>query len=99
MIVKKKKTGGRKAGTPNKLTHEFRRLLSDALAGELEALPEILASLKPHQRVDVILRLCKYVLPPIEAVRDKDIDMAALDPEQYKDELSSMNKFNRAMIL
>ena len=83
------KTGGRKKGTPNKLTHEYRQLLANALAGEIEALPEMIASLEPHQRVDAILKLMKYIVAPIETVSSYDIDKAMLDPDGRREDLRS----------
>ncbi len=37
-----KKTGGRVAGTPNRLTKELRTVLRDMIAAELGALPKTL---------------------------------------------------------
>ena len=44
--MSKIKTGGRVAGTPNRVTIEIRSALSIALSGELERLPETLAELE-----------------------------------------------------
>ena len=58
--MKGQKTGGRKAGTLNKLTQETRELilsLSDKyLSSDLE-------SLEPRDRVLVLTKLLSYVLP------------------------------------
>jgi hypothetical protein len=63
-----KKTGGRKAGTPNKLTFETRQLLVNALADEFEQLPELLKELKPAERIDAICKLSKFALPAVAPV-------------------------------
>ena len=76
----KTKGSGRKAGTPNRLTHEIRGAVTQALAGELETLPETLAELPPPQRVEAILKLLKYVLPQIESVSGNEVDKTALSP-------------------
>ena len=47
-----KKTGGRAAGTPNKITSELRKTLKGIIANELEALPETLAELPPKERFE-----------------------------------------------
>ena len=58
--MKGQKTGGRKAGTPNKVSHEVRELivsLSDKyLASDLE-------SLEPRDRAVILTRLLSYVIP------------------------------------
>jgi hypothetical protein len=63
-----KKTGGRKAGTPNRLTFETRQLLVNALADEFEQLPELLKELNPAERIDAICKLSKFALPMMAAV-------------------------------
>jgi hypothetical protein len=67
-IVKREKSGGRKAGTPNKLNFELRSLISAALATEFERLPEILAALEPVDRIDAMLKLSKFCLPVIKPI-------------------------------
>jgi len=62
-MAKGRKTGGRKAGTPNKLTREMREVLKSILEKEIEKLPELLASLKPERRAEIICRLLPFVLP------------------------------------
>jgi hypothetical protein len=58
------KTGGRKTGTPNKITAEMRIILQNILA---ETLADDVRSLTPAER----LKLLKYILPtPI----DKEIN-------------------------
>ena len=75
---------GRKKGTPNKLTHETRGVLMEALAGELDKLPETLDALPPAQRIDAVLKLLKYILPTIEAVTISRVDREILDPGYCK---------------
>lgn len=83
------KTGGRKAGTPNKLTHEYRQLLAKALEGEIESLPETLANLQPQQRIDATIKLMKYIVGPVESVRTCDVDKALLDLYTHRAGLNS----------
>ena len=78
------KTGGRKAGTPNKISNEYRQLLAQALEGEIQSLPETLASLPPQQRVDAIIKLLKYLVGPVESVRSFDIYKALLDLNTHR---------------
>lgn len=65
------KTGGRQAGTPNKLTTEVRQTLKDIFNNELEALPTHLKTLPPQARIDFLIKIAPYVLPKVEAVSAK----------------------------
>jgi hypothetical protein len=65
-----KKYGGREAGTPNKTTKETREALKKIIDDELEYLPELLKSMKPYQRADVLTKLIQYILPKPENTLD-----------------------------
>jgi hypothetical protein len=66
------KTGGRQAGTPNKLTKEIRAILKDFLYNELELLPDHLDSLEPKERIEIIIKLLPYILPKVNPVSHKE---------------------------
>ena len=57
------KTGGRKAGTPNKVSGELRSKLKEILSTEIDGLPDLLDSLEPQKRAEVIARLLPLVIP------------------------------------
>ena len=63
-----KKYGGRKKGTPNKLTKELRTLLKDVLFYELENIEERLDQLEPKQRIELVIKLMPYVFPKLESI-------------------------------
>lgn len=63
-----RKTGGRKAGTPNKLTFETRQLLVNLLSDEFQNLPSLLNKLTPEARIDAICKLTKFALPAVKPV-------------------------------
>ncbi len=63
-----KKTGGRKAGTPNKISGEMRLLLKQIISDELEALPATLEQLPGKERLEAVLKLMPFVLPKIESI-------------------------------
>lgn len=67
-MAKGTKTGGRLKGTPNKLTKEIRVVLKKIMAEELKSIPEILNSLEPRERLELLIKLMPYVLPKIQSV-------------------------------
>jgi hypothetical protein len=62
------KTGGRTAGTPNRLTKELRTVLRDMIAAEMDALPKTLEGLTAKERLDVVIKLLPFCLPKVQAV-------------------------------
>ena len=62
------KTGGRQAGTPNKITSELREALKGIVANELDTLSDSLAQLPAKERLDVLIKLMPYCMPKIETI-------------------------------
>ena len=60
------KTGGREAGTPNKLTRELRAVLKNVLHDEINLLPDHLKRLEPKDRIELLIKLLPYTLPKVE---------------------------------
>jgi hypothetical protein len=54
-----KKYGGRKKGTPNRLTKELRTLLKDVLYSELETIDE---------RLELVIKLMPYAFPKVVSI-------------------------------
>ena len=63
-----KKFGGRKKGTPNKLTKELRSLLKDVLYDEIDRLPERLEELETKDRLELLIKLVPFVFPKVQSV-------------------------------
>jgi hypothetical protein len=63
-----KKTGGRVAGTPNKITIELRKTLKGIVANELESLPETLGDLPPKERLELLIKLLPFCLPKVDSI-------------------------------
>jgi hypothetical protein len=63
------KTGGRVAGTPNRLTKELRTVLRDMIAAELDALPKTLEGLTAKERLDVLIKLMPFCLPKVDSIK------------------------------
>jgi hypothetical protein len=74
-----KKTGGRVAGTPNRVTSELRKTLKGIVAGELESLPGTLAELPPRERLDLLIKLLPFCMPKVNHISGSyDNDWAIL---------------------
>ena len=63
-----KKYGGRKKGTPNRMTKELRVLLKDIMYQELEEVQERFSLLEPKQRIELIIKLMPYILPKVNSI-------------------------------
>ena len=57
------KTGGRKAGTPNKATAAIKEVLADIVSAELETIKGTLAILPPQECIQALIKLLPYVVP------------------------------------
>lgn len=57
------KTGGRKKGTPNKVTGTVKGMVSEAISQELSSLPLLLDQLEAKERIDAIIKLLPYIIP------------------------------------
>ena len=63
MATIRQKTGGRIAGTPNRLTTQVRTLLTCVLEQEIENLPELLKEVSPNVRLTAVLKLAELLCP------------------------------------
>ena len=62
------KHGGRKKGTPNRMTKELRSILKDVMHQEIEIIQDHLVQLSPKERVELLIKLMPYVLPKVENI-------------------------------
>ena len=69
-----RKYGGRKAGTPNKLTEEIRKALLQLLNDNMETLRDDLKAMKGKERADILISLVRHLTP------------SALNPEKLNEE-------------
>jgi hypothetical protein len=76
------KTGGRAKGTPNKLTSEVRKIISDSLTPTLENLQNDLNSLSTKDRLDIVAKLLNFVLPKL-----KETDINTISDNQQPNEI------------
>ena len=82
------KTGGRTAGTPNKVTSDLKSRIATLIDNQFDAITTDLEQLDPKDRVTAYLKFLEYVLPK---QREQKIDLSTLTDEQIDDLL------NRAM--
>ena len=76
-----KKTGGRQAGTPNKITADLRVWINELLNNNRKQFEIDLKKLEPHQRVAIFEKLLAYSTPKLQSVEAK-IDYSNLSDEQ-----------------
>ncbi len=77
-----KKTGGRAAGTPNKITSELRKTLKGIIANELDALSETFAELPPKERLELLIKFLPFCMPKVNTISDTyDSSWNGLDDE------------------
>jgi len=62
------KYGGRQKGTPNRMTKELRSVLKDVLYQELEQIQTHIDTLKPKERVELLIKLMPFVLPKVTSI-------------------------------
>ena len=65
-----KKVGGRKKGTPNKITKEAKEWITDLLHDYQSSglLDSDFASLEPMQRLLVVTKMLPYIAPKLQAL-------------------------------
>lgn len=88
--AKRKKTGGRKAGTPNKVTKTVRESLRDAITGYLNGINEKGFSLaqdlmqieEPAGRLAMVAKFLPYVAPKLQSVSFNSDDTRNLSVEE-----------------
>ena len=61
------KTGGRRAGQPNKLTAELRVILGEILKQQLQNLPELLSQMEAKDAAMILEKFTGYVMPKMES--------------------------------
>lgn len=87
---KRKKTGGRKAGTPNKVTKSVRESLRDALTGYINGINEKNYSLftdlmqiqEPAGRLAMVAKFLPYVAPKLQSVSFNNDEHRSLSVEE-----------------
>lgn len=61
------KTGGRKVGTPNKVTTDLREKFTLLLEDNIDKLQKDIDSLEPKDRIRALIEVSKFVIPTLKA--------------------------------
>jgi len=85
------KTGGRVAGTPNKVTTDLRKWINDLLDKNRLQFENDLKKLEPQQRVTIIERMLGYAIPKMSSV-EAQIDFNKLSDEQLNTIINELTK-------
>lgn len=83
--MKKIKTGGRKAGTPNKSTAEIRDFIQSFLGAKFEELDEIFDQLEPKDKINALIKLTSYAVP-----KQSQMEMTAIHKQELAPDLSML---------
>ena len=60
------KYGGRKKGTPNRLTKEVRAVLKELVFDEISQVQSHFEKLDPKERIELLIKLMPFVCPRIQ---------------------------------
>lgn len=63
MATPRTKTGGRTKNTPNKINAETKTVIQNLVNDEVQKLPQLLDSLKPKDRAEILVKLISFVVP------------------------------------
>ena len=80
------KTGGRQAGTPNKITSTVRNWIVELINNNREQVERDFQQLKPIDRLNMLEKLLPYVLPKV--VQANEVEGAAFTKEDIGQEVS-----------
>ena len=91
--MKDKKTGGRKKGTPNKVTAFSKSIIQDIIDKytSSDKFTEDFGRLDPKDRIEVIIKLTGFVLPKPQSV---DVNMNTETKKTIEDKLRELSKEN-----
>lgn len=89
--MKGKKTGGRKAGTPNKATAAMRTTIANLLNDYSESglLDSDFRALKPVDRIYIAEKLLQYTTPKLQSI---EADVRHEEDKTIEDKLVALSK-------
>ena len=89
----RKKTGGRKKGTPNKMTLTIREQLKNAIEPFLETMEDTINDIaEPKDKVDAIAKILPFVVPKYQSTTINDDTRRNVTLEEYLVEIDDQYK-------
>lgn len=73
--------GGRKAGTPNKVTGTVKEWIAAVIDGNRKQFESDMKKLEPKDRVNALMKLLEYVVPKQASVRQR-IDFSSMSENE-----------------
>lgn len=77
----KGRMGGRKAGTPNKVTGTVKEWIAAVIDGNRKQFESDMKKLEPKDRVNALMKLLEYVVPKQASVRQR-IDFSSMSENE-----------------
>ena len=78
------KFGGRKPGTPNKITKDIRESFQHLIEDNLPILQNDIDSLTSKERIDVLLSMANFIIPKMRSIEDTTQDTTKEDDDLSK---------------
>jgi uncharacterized protein (UPF0305 family) len=91
MATKREKTGGRRLGTPNKVTSNLRVWLEKLINKNRLQIERDIKSLDPKERLMVFEKFMQYTIPKMQSVQTT-IDFNHLTDEQLDNVINELTK-------
>jgi hypothetical protein len=92
-MQKKEKTGGRTAGTPNKVTTELRVRISNFLDDKFDTILDEFNELEAKDKVNLYLKLIEYVIPKMRQFEETTLSqLLNMTPEQRTQRISELQQ-------
>ena len=92
-MAKGKKTGGRKAGTPNKTTSFSKSVIQEILTDytSSDLFKKDMENLEPKDRLDIMVKLMAFTTPKPQSV---DMSITSNKPKTIEDTLQELSEEN-----
>jgi uncharacterized protein (UPF0305 family) len=87
-----KKYGGRKIGTPNKITGNLRGWLEKLIDKNRLQIQRDIKALKPKDRLQILEKFMQYTIPKMQSIQSK-IDFNQLTDEQLNNVINEITKY------
>ena len=91
MDLERNKTGGRKIGTPNKITSNLKATIQGIVERQFETLEDDLEQMDGKDKVNAVLKLIEYILPKQREQKINFSDMSDSEIDELINRLKDPN--------